>query len=241
MCTKPYYPYRMGLFVCLSLGDLALTSHLLAPRDGQIFEANPIARWWLDGFGWAGLAGFKVAMVLLVCGLALAISRYRPSAGRRLITFACSTVAAVLAYSVCLAGTGGARHLWEETRTLNQRSQDGRYFLVRSAQLSKALVEGRCTLAEAVRELAPLPRSHEFVSYIKRRYRCRGLSRAEWMAVSLLDDAREIVRDQPERAQIEQRLRSDFRAVFGKSAPELLTPFHSQPAEQNLSNVPSRV
>jgi hypothetical protein len=35
---------KLLLFVCLSLGDLGLTWHLLSNGKGQVYEGNPLAR-----------------------------------------------------------------------------------------------------------------------------------------------------------------------------------------------------
>ena len=53
------HPRKQLLFILLSLVDLALTWWLLAHSYGQVYEANPVARWWLMRYGAAGLAGFK--------------------------------------------------------------------------------------------------------------------------------------------------------------------------------------
>ena len=42
---------RFGLFTALGLIDLALTCYLLRAAPGQVYEGNPVARWWLLAFG----------------------------------------------------------------------------------------------------------------------------------------------------------------------------------------------
>src|SRR5215471_14829004 len=73
--------WKLLLFALLSLADLSLTWWLLTLPDSPIHEGNPVAEWCLAQFGWIGLAGFKTAVVVLVAGLAVVISRRRPWAG----------------------------------------------------------------------------------------------------------------------------------------------------------------
>jgi hypothetical protein len=96
------HPGKQLLFAALSLTDLSLTWWLLSHSDGQVYESNPVARWWLANHGWLGLAGFKVVGVLLVIGLAAVISRYRPRAAGRVLGFACAALTVVVLYSASL-------------------------------------------------------------------------------------------------------------------------------------------
>ena len=77
------------LFVVLSLADLALTWWLFTSSNGQVDEANPLARWWLAQFGWLGLAAFKAGVVVLVVGLAGLIGRSRPRTAGRVLDLGC--------------------------------------------------------------------------------------------------------------------------------------------------------
>jgi hypothetical protein len=92
----------LPLFAALSLADLLLTCWLLRRPTGEFYEANPVARWWLMQFGWAGLAGFKAVVVLLVACLCGLIARRRPQAARRVLGFGCAVSAVVVLYSVAL-------------------------------------------------------------------------------------------------------------------------------------------
>ena len=105
MSAQILHPFKQLVFVVLSLADLYLTRHLVSATDGQIYESNPIANWWLSNLGWLGLGAFKLLTMLTVAGLVVAISRSRPRAGRRVLSFACVAVAAVVAYSCYLCGT----------------------------------------------------------------------------------------------------------------------------------------
>ena len=54
-------PGKQLLFVVLNFADLVLTAWLLSTSEGGVYEANPVARWWLVRHGWLGLAAFKAA------------------------------------------------------------------------------------------------------------------------------------------------------------------------------------
>jgi hypothetical protein len=96
------HPRKQLLFILLSLVDLALTCWLLGHSGGQVYEANPVARWWLVRYGAGGLAGFKGAVVLLVLTLVTFIGRREPGAAGRILTFGCVSLVVVNLYSVAL-------------------------------------------------------------------------------------------------------------------------------------------
>jgi hypothetical protein len=96
------HPRKQILFALLSLADLTLTCWLLGHSDGQIYEANPVARWWLAQHGAVGLAGFKGAIVLFVLTLTVVISRHKPRAAGRILTFGCVSLVFVVLYSAAL-------------------------------------------------------------------------------------------------------------------------------------------
>lgn len=96
------HPRKQLLFAVLSVADLTLTCWLLARFGGRVYEANPLARWWLESFGFAGLAGFKAAAVVAVLGLVLLIARSRPRAAGTVLALGCAITTAVVLYSVAL-------------------------------------------------------------------------------------------------------------------------------------------
>src|SRR4051794_13958293 len=98
-----------AVFFALSLADLAVTYALLRASPGEFHEGNPVARWWLDRWGWAGLACFKAVVVLLVLATAGAVARRRRRAATGILAFACGATALVVAYGCTLAAT--ARNL----------------------------------------------------------------------------------------------------------------------------------
>src|SRR5690349_18620406 len=99
------------LFAVLGLADLLLTSYLLRTEYGSVYESNPVARWWLARWGWAGLAGFKLAIILLVIASVKLIARYRPRTATHVLSFACGATALVIGYSCTLLGTARAHGL----------------------------------------------------------------------------------------------------------------------------------
>jgi hypothetical protein len=94
-----YHPYKVALYLVLNAVDWLLTWRLLMVSGGDIVESNPIAGACLYAYGWIGLAVFKAAVVLLVCGVAVFVSLYRPRTSGRLLSFGCLIVALVIVYS----------------------------------------------------------------------------------------------------------------------------------------------
>jgi hypothetical protein len=92
-------PRLVLLFCVLSALDVTFTCLLLSGGQGQVIEANPIARFWLEAFGVVGLAGFKVMVVLCVIGLCYIIGRYRPAASVGIYMLGCCLLTLVVAYS----------------------------------------------------------------------------------------------------------------------------------------------
>jgi len=97
------HPGKLLLFTSLSAADLCITSSLLHHGGGDIYEGNPIANAWLHSYGWAGLIIFKAVAMSIVIGACAFISMSRPRAGGLVLVFACTIVAAVVAYSCSLS------------------------------------------------------------------------------------------------------------------------------------------
>jgi hypothetical protein len=157
------HPRKQILFVLLSLADLVLTWWLLGHADGQVYEANPVARWWLEWLGAAGLACFKGAAVLLVLVLVALIAHFRPCAAGRILGLGCAILGFVVLYSVALGkmalqspqGRAAAvdRQCEQELHKLNAQTSTEirvkerlRAFL---AEVSQDLRAGQCTLRQA--------------------------------------------------------------------------------------------
>lgn len=103
--SRPSVKRALGLFVVfvfLGVADLFLTWKLIHTSDGQVLESNPVAAWWLDTYGWGGMAAFKGGMILLIGGLAASIAFLRPRTSELLLVFACGAQSTVVVYSVFL-------------------------------------------------------------------------------------------------------------------------------------------
>ncbi len=103
MSASIFHPLRLSLYAVLSAADLGLTYALIRQGEGDVYESNPIAEAWLSAYGWAGLAVFKLVIVLIVAALAAFVSLSRPRTGGHILTFACLAVAGVVGYSVHLS------------------------------------------------------------------------------------------------------------------------------------------
>ncbi len=91
----------LAVYVVVSFLDWQLSWVLIA-RTGQAYEANPLAAFVLDHFGWAGLGLFKIGVVALVTTLAWFLCCRRPLAARRILQFAGLSGLAVVSYSLAL-------------------------------------------------------------------------------------------------------------------------------------------
>jgi hypothetical protein len=156
---------KLCLFFLLSAVDLVLTWWLLQGGDDQVYEGNPLANWWLTRYGWPGLTAFKVGVVLLVLGLSGVIASYRPRLAGLVLTFACTVLAAVVAYSSSLAGCvvgergcpvakAAARQNEITSRRLDKELQECSNYVALVKQLSGDVSAQRRTLPEAAAELA---------------------------------------------------------------------------------------
>jgi hypothetical protein len=171
------HPRRQLLFALLSAADLALTWWLLGHSDGQVYEANPVARWWLTRFGWLGLAGFKAAVVLLVVALTAVIAPSRPRSAGRLLGLGCACLAVVVFYSAALCREA-ARSPEERAAEVDRECREGlarinreaarerrksEVFAALRARLCRDLRAGRCTLREAAERLLASERGRDGV------------------------------------------------------------------------------
>ena len=85
-------------FILANALDVFLTVLLL--YRGTHGEGNPLAKWFLDRWGVAGMVYFKFGMVAFVCVIAQVIARRRPATARRLLYATTAMVGAVVAYSL---------------------------------------------------------------------------------------------------------------------------------------------
>jgi hypothetical protein len=230
MCIPIPHLGKQFLFALLSLTDLGLTWWLLRNSNGQVYEANPIASWWLTRFGWAGLACFKAIVVLVVLGLSAVIYFSRPRAAEQILRLACASLTVVVLYSagLCLAAIHTPREPdWEkelaalnaDTRKLQQQREA---FVILLNDLREDLLAERCTLREATGRLAAADadslRPHTAL------YPNRPL--AESVAAFLITHVVNLQKSQPQLAwQIALRLEREYQRTFGLSIPTTLSRF----------------
>ncbi|MEW4529382.1 MAG: DUF5658 family protein [Maioricimonas sp. JB045] len=98
--------HETAMFVLVNVLDFFATWRLLThgqPGDRVFVESNPIARYFLYGWGPVkGMLMFKLALVLIVCGIAQIIAIWKPETASRLLNFGTLAVGAVVVYSVTL-------------------------------------------------------------------------------------------------------------------------------------------
>jgi hypothetical protein len=225
------HPRKLSLFAVLSLADLALTCFLLGRPGGGAYEWNPVASWWLVRFGWAGLAGFKLGIILLIAILILAVSRNRPRAAERLLAFGCAALLAVIVYSGSLvrgvqAEATQFEQLLGKTQELD-RDLTGRIeFSFLLQRVRSELTDRRCTLAEAVEILADS-------EYVRNGSWSRvlgphfpGRTTEERLAAQLVHYILILASEFPpdEAAWLAYDLDAQFRSYFGCPAPNLSGP-----------------
>lgn len=97
-----WFPQETLILCVVSLLDVAMTLRLLTRDDIQFIESNPFAGYFLDHWGIAGMAYFKVAMTCLACVISQIVSWRDPVLSRQLLSIATVIVAGVVIYSVWL-------------------------------------------------------------------------------------------------------------------------------------------
>jgi hypothetical protein len=221
------------LFALLSLIDLALTRVLLGRSRSQVFEVNPLAKWFLERHGWPGIAGYKGALVLLVLGLCAIIFRYRPRAARGVLGFGCASLALVVCYSLtlCQRPTKSVGEEEEESRqyleNLNNETQvinrQRTAMMALLAELRQDLVVERCTLGQAVNRLATQEQGK--ISDVLRAqikiYPNRPASQG--IAAFLISYiVNTLKNDRHSASRVGRRLAREFERTYGSSIPTVL-------------------
>jgi hypothetical protein len=213
---------RLVLFILLNLVDLILTLQLLHQSDGQVYESNPIASWWLNRSGWLGLTAFKLVAILVVVLLLLIIVRVRPRVGSLVLSFGCTLLLAVVAYSTSLAAgleVGASQPEWNYLRALeaDNRALDGEQAEMAAydqlqRQVAGDLLAHSQSLTDAVKRLRATAHGHSERWLRGLRSHFVGLSDEECVAANLVEvTLRFVANDQ----SVEQRLYQDFMATYG--------------------------
>lgn len=97
---KIYFEEDITRFLLVSALDVFMTFILL--YDGQFEESNPVARYFLDRWGLAGMIYFKFALAALVCCISQIVARKKPHLARFVLQFGTVVVACVVLYSLWL-------------------------------------------------------------------------------------------------------------------------------------------
>lgn len=89
-------------FVLVSTLDVFMTYVLLRQPGGRFVESNPIARYFIYGWGVKGMVGFKLSMTAFVCVISQIVYQRRPLVAKWLLNGATLVVAGVVIYSLML-------------------------------------------------------------------------------------------------------------------------------------------
>ena len=94
-------------FVLISLLDLFMTFLLLyfsnrGMMRNVVVESNPVARFFISGWGTTGLVWFKIGMVTLIVLATQVVAAKRPVVAQLVLNGAALFVGSVVAYSVFL-------------------------------------------------------------------------------------------------------------------------------------------
>ena len=94
-------------FVLISLLDLFMTFLLLyfsnrGMMRNVVVESNPVARYFISGWGTLGLVWFKIVMVTLIVLATQVVATRRPAVAQLVLNGATLFVGSVVAYSVLL-------------------------------------------------------------------------------------------------------------------------------------------
>lgn len=94
----------MMWFILANILDFVVTWRLLViPSRASFVESNPIARYYLEGWGpFRGLLMLKLTVTGVVCVIALIVGLRRIRTARRLLQFGALVVGGVAAYSAAL-------------------------------------------------------------------------------------------------------------------------------------------
>jgi hypothetical protein len=221
-------PHRRKLlvFVVLSCADLILTWALLHRDSTCVYEANPVAGWWLDRFGILGLGAFKGATLLVALGAILLLIGRQPHLAGRVLWFGCAAVGGVVLYSCTLGGyLEAALDERPDLRDPFPGLLSDNYLRLRGRVIAD-LLERRCTLSGAVADLEPAIQVEDPNALEALAERYPSLSTDELVAVSLIEDTLARLNTEPEQSRrLLGELQQEYRSAFHHEPPvDLWTP-----------------
>lgn len=92
--------FEKTVFVLVNLMDVVMTSLLLS--TGSFYESNPIADYFIQGWGLVGMTAFKLVLVGFVLAITNLVAIWKIDTARNVLYFGIATVGTVVAYSVSL-------------------------------------------------------------------------------------------------------------------------------------------
>jgi hypothetical protein len=218
------------VFLFLSVLDFLMTMQLVNQSGGWVYESNPLANWWLARGGWVGLALFKLGIVTTVTYAWSVIALLKPSAGDRVLAFACSILALVVLYSGSLsgflhacpdeAGIEQAQFVQSESRSLDQSLRGRTDLRETQSRLAGDLARGRCSVTEAVERLHAHS-SHSSGWLALRRWQNAGLSDRQCLALMLAGNAFALSLEPTVVEQLHMQLIDDFQVPENEIAKEI--------------------
>jgi len=98
---------ELSWFVLASALDVAMTFLVLHHSNNgmtraPIVESNPLAQWFIDHWGFRGMAGYKLIMTLIVVVIAEIVGRQKPLVARMLLWGGTIVVGSVVIHSLRL-------------------------------------------------------------------------------------------------------------------------------------------
>ncbi len=211
---------RLILFLVLSAADLILTTWLLTTSGAWVYEANPVAGWFLKNLDWPGFVGFKLATVAAVLVCVGLIAPRRPRLAGTILTLGCGTLALVLAYSGYSAvtvtdWTEVVREHERHARFLSARHETTNDYADLRRALSSDLIGGRFALTAAVHKLEGTSKAKDanWMGVLRELYQSDSVPAT--LASDLLQEVRLTLSGRAGAADILRRLRGEFRTEFG--------------------------
>jgi len=212
------------VLLLLNAADFAVT-WFLCQDTGDVYEANPVAAWWLQCFGWLGLAGFKAALVLAVVGIAVLLIRHRPRAAWVVLGLGCAaaTFAVLAGARLAYSAEDRGRELADVTddEVVASRLEDevvrGHNYRAVLLNESERLGAGKTTLAESVKRLGETDKASDPVWLARMRFCFGPMNREQCLAINLVETTLTQYRDRRLSPLLVRRMFRDLREICGQS------------------------
>ncbi len=90
---------EVSVFILVGVLDIVMTNLLL--RHGAV-EANPVARFFLNNWGFRGMIAFKMVTITFVIVIAQIVAQHKMSSAKRILYLGTAIVGIVVCYSAVL-------------------------------------------------------------------------------------------------------------------------------------------